>query len=141
MSDELVQRLQRALDFWMPAIAGGEGPDSERAASDAAMLIGLEKYQEDCYGDRMLDEIDRLRAEVADWRRQAMQRSEDWREQNARADKAESALAALRKRVEEAPVGAVFRMNYFGREQAAVYVTAPDGFAGERVALVVLDEG
>jgi len=42
-------------------------------------------------------------ADTKAWRRQAMQRSEDWREQNARADKAESALAALRAKHECGP--------------------------------------
>jgi len=136
MSDELVQRLQRALDFWMPAIAGGDGPDSERAASDAALLIGLEKYEADCYGDRMLDEIDRLRAEVErldhGWN-ESIQVANGYAEQLGLA---ESALAALRKRVDEAPTSNIIS-GVFGI--AAVAATMPGDLVGKRVALVVLD--
>jgi len=67
-------------------------------------------------------------ADTKAWRRQAMQRSEDWREQNARADKAESALAALRKRVEEATI-------------LEPYESIAFGFGNNKLALVVLGEG
>jgi hypothetical protein len=37
-----VQRLQKALDFWLPSIPVEESPRSERAAKDAWLLAGFE---------------------------------------------------------------------------------------------------
>lgn len=48
---DLVEKLQRALMFWMPAIAGSGTEAGERAAADAYLLVGyagpFEKSAED----------------------------------------------------------------------------------------------
>ena len=60
--ERVIARLQSAVAFWMPAIAGEEGPDSDRAAEDAMLLYGLAEDATDCYGDRMRAEFERVRA-------------------------------------------------------------------------------
>lgn len=51
------------------------------------------------------DEIERLRADRDSWMEQAHDRINDWDDMRIRAEKAERELAALRERIEKAPVG------------------------------------
>ena len=84
----------------------------------------------------MSDEIKRLRAEVVALREQYDGIEEERNAMDAvqdRAEKAESALAALRKRIEESAIAdadAMFR--YLG-------LPIGDEWIGKRVALVVLE--
>ena len=58
----LIRELQEALFFWMPSIAGQDGPDGERAENDSMLLMGWNGGNETgCYGDRMLATIDALK--------------------------------------------------------------------------------
>jgi len=53
-----ITRLQVALAFWMPSIAGEDSPDGARAAQDAMLLYGLDKDEEpDRYGNRARDQL------------------------------------------------------------------------------------
>lgn len=103
-------------------------------------------------------EIAELRKEVAGWRRQAVQRSEDWREQYARAERAEArvreleagvslmqtslesahaSLTALDARVREAPV--VTMPQGYAHLEISFNGEFADRYYGKRVALVLLD--
>jgi hypothetical protein len=49
----LVRELQKALFYWMPAIAGEDSPAGQKAAEHAYLLIGCDGNSLDCYGDQM----------------------------------------------------------------------------------------
>ncbi|CAB3729817.1 hypothetical protein LMG22037_05479 [Paraburkholderia phenoliruptrix] len=49
----LVRELQKALFYWMPAIAGEDSPAGQKAAEHAYLLIGFDGNSLDCYGDQM----------------------------------------------------------------------------------------
>jgi len=113
MSDELVQRLRDR---------GGDSKEDSALMLDAA------------------DEIERLRAEVATVRTDAHDALCDER---AARERAESALAALRKRVEESP-HAVLTEGPPGRGYLKAHISRIkcDGVElDKRVALVVLGDG
>lgn len=55
---EEIERLQRALWYWMPAIAGDGTPEGERAAEDGALLIGAGvDGNAPCWGDDILQAL------------------------------------------------------------------------------------
>lgn len=43
-----IERLQRALSFWLPSVPSSDGAVAERVASDAALLYGLAIPDEPC---------------------------------------------------------------------------------------------
>lgn len=88
---EEIERLQRALWYWMPAIAGDGTPEGERAAEDGALLIGAGVDGDaPCWGDDILQaladvegERDAAQRELAAWK-EAMRRARIERERHAR---------------------------------------------------------
>lgn len=50
---ELILKLQRALAYWMPSIAGEDSIYGEKAAEHAMLLYGLSDTIIDCAGDRI----------------------------------------------------------------------------------------
>jgi hypothetical protein len=103
-------------------------------------LRGLTLSYEKCH--EAAAEIERLRAEVAGWVEQHGRDSAELRHLCEARDEARSALAALRKRVDEAPVGCV---SLIDGPECSVWAemhaeTRFDGLNQKRVALVVLEK-
>jgi len=117
MSDELVQRLRMSAEtapHWLR-------PTYFEVANEI---------------ERLQMEVVELRGDRDSWRGQAEDRMDDWTDMRDRADTAESALAALRKRIEEAPVVEWSREDWIDHCDSV-----SPSYIGMRVALVVLGEG
>lgn len=66
---ELIQKLQKALFYWMPSIAGQGHPYGERAAEDSELLFGLDDDSTECAGDRLwqyIGDVNRANERILD---------------------------------------------------------------------------
>lgn len=135
---EEIERLRAEVELWKETVhdeiaantafreAGGALPDEDMPTFCARLLAEL-----NCH--RLAAK--QLRADRDSWCDQASQRLQDWDEMRQRAERAESELAALRGRVEGAPVAEV----KYDNECCTVIWPDLSIEVGKRVALVVVE--
>lgn len=93
--DAEIERLQRALAYWMPgADLRLDGPTGERVENDANLLAGSSgPLDQACWGDEMIDRAERAEAEIARLKDKANFLLERGAMERSRAEQVERALA------------------------------------------------